>query len=759
MMRLPFRRMQVVGLVAALLVCSGWAQTPNYVRTSTYYDAAKPAEASVVTGYSDGLGRTVQTRIDDVENSNPGVYARVSSVQYDDAGRPVKAILPFPTTTAGFLPGDLTGTASDYYRINVTNTTGEVAYSETQYKADPLGRVSASSIPGVQYVIKADPNATDDHCTRTWYLGTAMITLPATPPAGFDAEGLITKTSLTVNNLTTWEATCQFTTPTHYLTVTRDANGVFSQTITDAFGRVVKTCTSNIMSTIQYDIVGNVLAQNPPHETTSRTVAATAMATTCLYNTLGQVYQKTTPDAGTVKYQYDAAGRLWVVQDARQSTDPYKYTVYLYDALGRVAAVGLNSRLVSFNDVPWDEVGPRYIDQWTNNMYPRVRNIYDDATVVGTVLNASATITQMALTNLQGRLAASISYDESNVCLSTAPDFATHVAVDVYSYDEEGRVDRVFKRLPGMKTFSMIARSYNLQGELVLEKVYDDFMGSVVRAKNVAYDRHGRPTTVYKDQNAVAANALTGYSYYKHGPMGFKNFWNSGGTWALSQQAYFYNAPGWLRQMTSNKFSEDLYHNGLTEEPNVLKNEYTGNIAKAVYTQATETGTPPTIVETDKYLYDDLSRLTNLTSVENASYTESFSYKNDGRIAFKRKSGDGTGHRDYTYIDSNNKNSNRLQQVSAGPSNPTARKYAYDPNGNMIFDDSKNMVIYYDWRNMPYSFRLYKRTATITDAYTTLTTPQLVETKLLAVGATFESEVKMLYDAGGNRVVKSTYDR
>jgi YD repeat-containing protein len=57
------------------------------------------------------------------------------------------------------------------------------------------------------------------------------------------------------------------------------------------------------------------------------------------YNTLNQVVQQKTPDAGLSKFWYDLLGRLVVSQNSKQKT-ANKYSYTLYDNLGRITEVG-----------------------------------------------------------------------------------------------------------------------------------------------------------------------------------------------------------------------------------------------------------------------------------------------------------------------------------------------------------------------------------------------------------------------------------
>jgi hypothetical protein len=99
-------------------------------------------------------------------------------------------------------------------------------------------------------------------------------------------------------------------------------------------------------------------------------------------------------------------------------------------------------------------------------------------------------------------------------------------------------------------------------------------------------------------------------------------------------------------------------------------------------------------------------------------------------------------------------NSNRLSYIENHPKkggSPGNPNFMYDPNGNMVIDKSKNLVITYDWRDMAVSFRFYSRLPDLAELnWSTL--HQLDSRTDLAL----LSEVIMIYDADGNRVLKTT---
>ncbi len=84
----------------------------------------------------------------------------------------------------------------------------------------------------------------------------------------------------------------------------KDKFGNLVQSVTDSAG--LKLTTKYI-----YDVNGNLLQAIPP--------GGTPYATSYTYDKMGRLTQKTSPDAGTVRYLYDKNGNLRLVQDANHT--------------------------------------------------------------------------------------------------------------------------------------------------------------------------------------------------------------------------------------------------------------------------------------------------------------------------------------------------------------------------------------------------------------------------------------------------------
>src|SRR5690606_860874 len=99
---------------------------------------------------------------------------------------------------------------------------------------------------------------------------------------------------------------------TIYKTSITDENNVKTMEFRDKFGNLVQSVTDSaglmLTTKFEYDILGNMTKSIPPK--------GNPYSSSYVYNTLGQLVEKSSPDADTVKYLYDKNGNLRFIQDA-----------------------------------------------------------------------------------------------------------------------------------------------------------------------------------------------------------------------------------------------------------------------------------------------------------------------------------------------------------------------------------------------------------------------------------------------------------
>ena len=102
---------------------------------------------------------------------------------------------------------------------------------------------------------------------------------------------------------------------TLYKTAVTDENGVKRLEFRDYFGNLVQTVTDSaglqLKTQYNYNLAGDMTKSIPPN--------ASIGPTTYAYNTLSEVTEKTSPDAGTTQYLYDRNGNLRFIKDANHT--------------------------------------------------------------------------------------------------------------------------------------------------------------------------------------------------------------------------------------------------------------------------------------------------------------------------------------------------------------------------------------------------------------------------------------------------------
>ena len=699
-----FLTVPLLGLFLAVSTSSSSVQ-PNYTKT-TVYDVNATGDDIETKSFVDGLGRALQTQIRVSEDT-----ALISAQEYDDAGRPSKSYKSFThQTDLDYLSADEVPTkAEKAYRLVPGGENG-YPYSETRYYNDPLSRVKAAGAPGSDY---------SNHPVNSWYLGTKKD--PDSPTDHQDSRGFLNKTGLDIlSGKVPGDLQLPASgTATHFLSVSMDPDGNFSQSMTTVFGNTVLTWADpnkdtegdEIIAEYQYDILGNVLKEIPPKHGDQ----ALLDNTTIEYNTLGQVVKRTSPDGGVTKYKYDESGRISSVLDANDLAINENYPpdlAYSYDDLGRVEQI--------VRRIPAEVSGLPFADAEM-----KVLRFYDDVSSMSQNERNSYGITDDVLNglkNIRGRMFAQVSYGDMRKCN----------VVDLYGYNDEGQVDVQYKLIPGL-SLQIFLYTYDDHGKP--ESVAWNG-GSKTMIRRYEYESLGRLASMKDAQH----NHLVSYDYDERGLLTKKTYFDGAGA-KITSIGHVYNIRDWLHRVVELN-SPSRYHEHLDylgDSPS-----FRGNIQKATHRYGNAE------LEHD-YEYDQVNRLTNTGSVasddegsiRSADYDEHFVYDAIGRFEQKR-TGANADDKVYDYYGS----TNRLRQVAGQPQN----NYLYDANGNVIVDMQKRCRIEYDYRNLPIRFEFYASMPSLAP-----NNRGEIPGDLDAQFANHDrvSEVIMVYDAGGSRVLKA----
>ncbi len=732
---LPVTRNHLIALTAALAAgLSAHAVEPNYVRTKTHHP-----DDVVITGtsYSDGLGRRIQdqVKINDPDYSGKSI---ITGQTYDDAGRPHRSIIPFVhDIVESYLETDLVNTAK------ATPHRDDAPYSEITYYSDPLQRVKKTGSPGVQYTI-------DKHGTETWY-ASATSTVDFIPCNKLDDVGA---------------RIAERTSGSYFLTVNKDPDGKYSQSISDVRGNTRATwshpkqngCSDDkeaIIAEYGYDAMDRIKTENAPGDLIGDTRYE--------YNTLSQMTEKETPDAGKVTYEYEHDLLMSVVNARmREEGEELRYT---YDAHKRTTQVFV-----------------RETDGSTE--YPKVRHFYDNpenalpfvrphseklADILDPATGGTAPFDKLDFT--RGRLVVTIAYGEQ--CGPRAATDAddplsecSDVIIEAYSYDRRGNIATKYKKLPQVAKLQVVTYEYDdYQGKLLTSTHYYDGVENTEKkvVRKYSYDKDAR-------LKRIALNGKTAIEY-QHDELGrtvAKDYFNSE-TGAISHSIVYDHDPrdalekiavgqrdpdGEKSDLKTNTdfFIQNLYYHDLPSwTGSNIVGRYNGNIGAVRFSRSADRNGTIQL----GYTYDDVNRLTAVQhaspGTNDISLSGTYEYDEIGR--FKVKAEGTTSLTDYSYgsrTDEDNATIKTSRLTRVGSIHNGNENYLYAPDGSLVYDRDKKMAILYDYRNLPVEFRFY--TSIPADAAWTEAATLNDRT-----GIELISRVKMLYDAGGNRVSKQEF--
>jgi YD repeat-containing protein len=712
------------------------AEEPNYVRTKLLNVGKTSSNADadlVVTKYSDGLGKDIEikTRLDNTKD-------RLSCSFFDNAGRAKYTTKLFiDNTKSGFyLPGNFTtiNASGGVLRLQYAKFDGPDAdddpnaYSQTEYYSDPLARVYEVASPGEEFCI-------GEHTTRYWYVSVSRVDRSFTTSKGVVEikNGFITdltpSSTYTIPQLLDElseyllnEDPNPFGVMTHSLKIIQDPNGNLSQELVDKFGRKIavradasSVSADEIISEYEYGLLGELLVEKAPvHSPETGTPVQLIANTTYEYNPLKQLTKKISADGAEQRYEYDEAGRI-IFTRSFKGTQLIRELKNNYDKFGRVISVDLCVSALG---------EPKQYESRLINIYDKVTLLLGDEKKYGIPSNVLNT-----LQNLKGRVVASIAVNKIQN--------RNYYITELFTYDDEGRVTTKYKSIPGLP-MQKLSYVYDIQGKK-LEEIF--CCGGEIVTKKYKYNEQGLLKSI--EHSGSTDKQLVQYNYNDLGQNNSKDL----GIGAGFQLGFDYNIQDWLLSISSpatKGFDETISYAGL----------YNGNIERTVYKYK---NSPTDIAYNQKYFYDQVNRLTAVSSSE-TEYVASYYYDEIGR--FKSKVEGTSNNDDYQYYT----NVNRLKKAKT-----SGNEYIYDEHGNLVIDLNKKMVIELDWRDMPVHFRFYNSipvSSTQIDvdsrgSYVIMDSGcsgcDLYEYLKMCVdnaSIQLKSTVTMLYDASGNRVLK-----
>lgn len=623
------------------------------------YRSTAPGDYTSRTVFSDGNGSEIETAI--AHGTSDIINAQV----LDRFGRVAKRYKAYETS----LPDPHTfdnhpdAAANSYYP-----QAGGWAYSELSYDTSPIDRLKNQSNPGVTF------NKESGHDIEYTY-----ILNSANDVSGYQVKTLLKK-------------------------LRRDENQKISCEFTDTWGKTIAGIADygglNLLTKFDYDATGNLVQSTNPG----------SLHANYLYNTLQQLVQKSSPDAGTIRYRYDANGNVRFIQDANHAAmNPPAIVYRKYDIFSRLVEEGeyvlgssetfqnINSATTGIATGDFPPVGACKKAQCL---------VYDNVSLSGS-----------GQSNLMDRLSCCQAYRDGVLSLTTW-----------YSYDDMGRIAWVRHAYFANQTWQKkISYWYDLQGNVTKKKFEDITNGDNTLYTFYDYDQAGRLYKVSTNQtdsdNGKLQEAL--YTYYPTGLVKRVQLGNAQG------MDYTYTERDWLKGINSQQQGNgwgdpgndgaggaavphtDLFtmNFGYNDAAQNALPQFNGNISWLRYTMA---GIPyigpagPSDTTGWSYSYDNVNRLTdavfgyyiNAGWIPTNKYdVRNCTYDNSGNILtlYRALSSFTNISTAYNYQYSNN--SNRLVSVWSEEFN---RQFQYDANGNMTMDSFAGInSIAYDIHNLP----------------------------------------------------------
>lgn len=285
------------------------------------------------------------------------------------------------------------------------------------------------------------------------------------------------------------------------------------------------------------------------------------MKTRYIYNSLNQVVEQYTPDAGTTNFIYDDVGRLRFSQNDKQiaeytlsNGDCYAYNFIKYDEQGRIIQSGsTNGGLLELSNIAYTNP-----ENYINNInYP-----YPDLTLEAYDFSGSSQISNsfvLSLTetiydkqvhpeqeNLRNRVSQVIAYtaptrDENGTLYNYIINKEQNFYRTTYSYDVHGNVKWVEHEDPALGK-KRIDYNYDLISGNVKKVSYQKGQNDQFYHK-YEYDADNRITKAFTSKDDCIWDVDATYFYYPHGPLARVELGND----KVQGLDYYYTLQGWLK--------------------------------------------------------------------------------------------------------------------------------------------------------------------------------------------------------------------
>ena len=414
----------------------------------------------------------------------------------------------------------------------------------------------------------------------------------------------------------------------------------------DPAGRVALTrLDEDTYFTYTYDAVGNQLTE---------TRVVSGLSETATYDTLGRTIAATNSNGETTRFEYNSQNQLTAVVNALLQRTDYDYDeagnlTGVEDALGQVTTYEYNDTLGRITAV-------ERADE------KRTTFVYNDAENAIAVTDFNNDTIEYKHDEL-GRLTSKELLDtgETSVTFTytdTGYSIADDLGITTYEYNEQGQlIARTDPTGPYLESGATIEYEYE-RGQVVSVK-------TPAGTTTYTYDEFGRLKTVTdSNENEVA------YFYDEAGRLAKTEFPND----IVEIREY--------NDLNRLEFLKTVRIEPLSGEEIEVISSYDYQLGNA--------GNRRSVLENNgrqiEYKYDELNRL-----IEEVIGDRVITYSYDAVGNRFQKTDSEVGDTTYTY--------NNLNQLTRSITNGITTIYNYDDNGNLIFEETGENSITYDWVN------------------------------------------------------------
>ncbi len=308
------------------------------------------------------------------------------------------------------------------------------------------------------------------------------------------------------------------------------------------------------------------------------------LVTNYKYNTLNQLREQKTPDAGITGFYYDIVGRLIVSQNAKQAlyTPSPGYSYTFYDNLSRITEVGevLTTDAINADVAKAPNFYPNFVNSTSYiNRRQITRTYYDEAPqeLLGSVNSVIASnktkglYASRMLGYLRNRVSC-VTYVETDFNRSAAYATTTNYYDNAshYSYDIHGNVKTLYTENIHLAAFAYDVNRVDYKYDLISGKVNEVHYNSGKPDQfhhRYDYDADNRITATYSSRNGVIWEKESKYFYYKHGPLLRTEI----GDKQVQATDYAYTLHGWIKGVNSNslEMNNDIGLDGFNATTNL----------------------------------------------------------------------------------------------------------------------------------------------------------------------------------------------